>query len=58
MKDWQPISTAPENRTVETKIDDKDGVRNVTLLRRQGSLWFFPDYSMYVYYNPTHWREV
>lgn len=38
MKDWQSISTAPENRTVETKINDKDGVRNVTLLRRQGSL--------------------
>lgn len=54
--DWQPINTAPEGVTVDTKIDDADGVRNVQPLRRSGPLWFFPDGSMYVYYTPTHWR--
>lgn len=43
---------------VETKIDDAGGVRNVQTLKRQGTLWFYPDGSMYVYYRPTHWREV
>lgn len=57
MMDWQPISTAPNGVVVETKIDDGQGVRNITTLKRQGRLWFFPDMSMYVYYEPTHWRE-
>ena len=48
----------PKGLIVETKIDDKDGVRNITNLVRDGILWFFPDYSMYVYYTPTHWRTV
>ena len=53
MSDWQPIETAPNGRIVETKIDDKDGLRNQTTLKRQGNLWYFPDDSMYVYYRPT-----
>lgn len=57
-EDWQPISTAPEGVTVETKIDDERGVRNVTKLNRSGKLWFTPDGIMYVYYTPTHWRPV
>jgi hypothetical protein len=40
---------------VMTKIDDEKGVRNEQELKRQGSLWYFPDGSMYVYYTPTHW---
>ena len=48
----------PENITVETKIDDANGVRNKQLLYRQGRLWYFPDGSMYVYYTPTHWRHL
>lgn len=55
--DWQPISTAPEGRTVKTKIDDEKGVRNETTLKRRGRLWFTPDDAMYVYYTPTHWKE-
>ena len=55
---WQPIITAPEGVVVETKIDDRDGIRNVQTLKRQGGLWFFPDDSIYVYYQPTHWRKV
>lgn len=54
--DWQPINTAPEGVTVDTKIDDVNGVRNEQPLRRSGRLWFVPDGSMYVYYTPTHWR--
>lgn len=56
--DWRPVATAPEGVVVETKIDDKDGVRNVQTLKRQGRLWFYPDGSMYVYYTPTHWRAA
>ena len=46
---WQPtISTtatgrcwaAPEKQEVWTKIDDKDGERNVAKLTRRGNLWF------------------
>lgn len=46
----------PENVVVETKIDDERGCRNEARLYRQGSLWFFHDGNMYVYYTPTHWR--
>jgi hypothetical protein len=54
---WRPISTAPEDVLVETKIDDGDGVRNVQCLRRSGRLWFIPDTAVHVFYTPTHWRE-
>lgn len=56
--EWKPIETAPENKEVLTKIDDSHGERNVQSLVRQGRLWFFPDKSMYVYYAPTHWKEM
>lgn len=60
MSDWLPITaTLPVDKIeVETKIDDLDGERNVVKLVRQGGLWFFPDMSMYVYYQPTHWRST
>ena len=58
MSYWQPIETAPENKVVLTKIDDKNGVRNEVKLIRQGRLWFFADRTMYVYYQPTHWRKT
>lgn len=45
-----------EGVEVDTKIDDHDGCRNQQTLKRRGSLWWFPDGSMYVYYRPTHWR--
>lgn len=43
---------------VLTKIDDADGVRNETTLRRHNGLWWFPDMSMYIYYSPTHWATL
>lgn len=55
MSDWRNISTAPEGVEVLTKIDDDKGERNVTTLKRQGRMWWYPDGSMYVYYTPTHW---
>lgn len=61
--DWQPVSTAPLGVEVETKIDDEHGERNVqTLVARQRApgcrvMWWLPDGSMYVYYQPTHWRH-
>lgn len=58
MKDWNSIGSAPEGVVVNTKIDDGRGVRNEQELVRRGRLWFFPDFSMYVYYTPTHWRNV
>ncbi|MEX3933332.1 hypothetical protein AB4Y32_16265 [Paraburkholderia phymatum] len=58
MSEWQPISTAPENVEILTKIDDKDGERNEQSLIRKGRLFFFPDESMYVYYTPTHWKPM
>lgn len=57
MNDWHPINTAPEGVVVMTKIDDAAGPRHEQPLVRQGSLWFFPDRSMYVYYQPTHWAK-
>jgi hypothetical protein len=51
-------SLPEEGKIVMTKIDDANGLRNETTLKRQGNLWFFPDGSMYVYYRPTHWRDL
>ena len=49
----------PPNRLkVETKIEDDKGCRNEQILKRNNSLWFIQDDSMYVYYSPTHWRYV
>jgi hypothetical protein len=55
---WTSVRTLlpKEGQPVMTKIDDEDGCRNVTTLKRLGRLWFFEDGSMYVYYNPTHWK--
>ncbi len=55
---WQPIATAPEGEAVMTRILDSNGERNKQPLTRKGSLWFFPDMSMYVYYRPTHWHSL
>lgn len=55
---WHPISTAPEGVEVNTKLMDGMGSRNEQKLKRKGSLWWFPDGSMYVYYTPTHWKPM
>ncbi len=55
---WQPIETAPDRVEVMTRILDERGERNVQSLKRNGRLWWFPDGTMYVYYQPTHWRPL
>ncbi len=57
MENWKPISCAPEGVFVHTKIDDERGERNKCLLKRIGRLWF-EACGMYMYYTPTHWREM
>jgi len=47
-----------EGTIVNTKIDDSNGPRNHSKLKRIGTLWFVPDGSNYVYYKPTHWRPL
>jgi Protein of unknown function (DUF551) len=58
--DWIACSAnlPDHNVLVMTKIDDQDGCRNEQKLKRQGTLWFVSDGSMYVYYRPTHWRPI
>lgn len=47
----------PDNGSVvETKVEDENGCRNEQRLRFYHNLWFLPDGSTYVYYNPTHWK--
>ena len=59
MSDWIRVKEKlpPENKIVETRIDDGEYVRNEQQLMRRKNLWFCPDGSMYVYYTPTHRRS-
>lgn len=44
---------------VMTKIDDEKGVKNIQTLKiGSHGLWWLPDDSMYIYYNPTHWHPL
>lgn len=59
MTDWKRIETAPENVVVMTKIDDGETfAHNIQPLVKRGRLWWLADGSMYVYYEPTHWKEI
>jgi hypothetical protein len=53
---WNRVATtlAPEGKVVMTM--SPGGIE--TSLKRQGNLWFHPDGGMYVYYTPSHWREM
>ena len=63
---WKRCSSElpPLDVEVMTKIDDHNGCRNEQMLKRcqrepnTRSLWFVPDGSRYVYYEPTHWAYV
>lgn len=59
-RDWQRTSDSLplQGALVETKIHDQKGERNHARLFLNGRLWFLADGSMYVYYVPTHWREL
>ncbi len=58
--DWIEVRAKkpPENQIVQTKIDDISGVRNESELIYSKNHWWLPDKSMYVYYTPTHWKEL
>jgi hypothetical protein len=60
MCDWRRVSESlpPDGTEVETKVDDEKGCRNVQTLIHHDHLWWIPDNRMYVYYVPTHWREI
>ena len=60
MNEWNKTADnlPKEGKIVMTKIHDQDGSRNEARLQRQGRLWFTPDNAVYVYYTPTHWREI
>lgn len=60
MRKWIKVldKLPPENLVVETKLHDEKGVRNVQKLIRIKNLWFLPFVGVYVYYTPTHWREI
>jgi len=57
---WIPLAVErpSDGVVVATRIDDGAGIRNEQPLKLLGRLWFVPDGSMYVYYTPTHWREI
>jgi hypothetical protein len=55
---WKTAVDVPTNVMLMTKIDDEHGVRNVQILYRSGNLWFMPENQMYIYYAPTHYREL
>ncbi len=61
---WQPIETAPIGIVVDTIILDGSGSLNeqrmIQRVREPGCrpMWWFEDGSMYVYYEPTHWRPA
>ena len=59
MGQWVPISEElpPDEALVDTKVHDENGARKPAKLRRKGGLFFFHDWSMYVYYTPTHWLK-
>lgn len=49
----------PSGVLVETKIDDAKGFRRFTRLCRHNRLWFTSTtLDFYVYYEPTHWRQI
>jgi hypothetical protein len=39
-------------------VDAMDSGGHVQPLVRKGALWFFPDWSMYVYFTPRFWRPI
>lgn len=53
---WTDTDTAlpTERALVEWQRRDGEVVRGYRL----GKLWFFEDWSMYVYYTPQRWRYV
>jgi len=60
MSKWISVNTRlpEEGKEVLTKISDADGERNEQPLIYKWKRWFIPKKDMYVYYTPTHWKEI
>lgn len=58
--EWISVSEEkpPQNTVVDTKVDDKDGIRNEQKLQLKSRMWWHPDGSIFVYYTPTHWKPA
>jgi|CXWL01.1.fsa_nt_gi hypothetical protein len=56
---WKSIQDThpPKGVFVHTKINDRDGERNIQVMKLENNLWFCKD-GTYVYYRPTHWAYV
>lgn len=55
-QDWyRPQDKLPPNGVVVNVMLSHG---EVTQLKRQGRLWFVPDGSTYVYYEPTFWQPT
>lgn len=52
--EWRSALNDPPPEGVVVQVQNNNG----TTLKRRGRLWFFPDDSMYVYYEPEFWREA
>lgn len=57
MKDGDWIKTDDQLPEDGVEVEVMNGPIVQTLVR-QGRLWFFPDFSMYVYFTPKVWRPV
>ena len=55
-KDWYP--TERYQPADGDEVDAMDSGGHVQRLVLKDGLWWFPDFSMYVYYIPTFWREA
>ena len=55
-QDWTLTTAALPAEGVPVLAMDSGG--HVQRLVRQGGLWFFEDFSMYVYFTPVCWREA
>lgn len=44
------------NPPQDTLLETMNSGGDIQLLKKKGNLWWFPDYSMYVYYTPKYWR--
>lgn len=60
MEKWIKVAekNPPEGIAVKTKIHDNKYERNVAILIFCNNLWCLSDMSMYVYYQPTHWKYI
>ncbi len=56
-RDWHPITTAPFNRDIETRVRVAHGVRALPFpCRLTASGWINADLGLHMAINPVEWR--